>query len=56
METSQLNSLAQSILQETIGGLVLENTRLQAQVRLLTAELKAAKVPDPRDRDSCREV
>jgi len=56
MDDKQLAGMTQAILQETIGGLVLENTRLQAQVRLLTAELKAAKVPDPRDRDSCREI
>ena len=61
MDEKTLAVTTQAIIQETLGGLVLENSRLQAQVRVLTAEnqrlqqLSKPHAIDPRDRDSCRE-
>lgn len=54
-----LNDVAQASLRDTVGGLVLDNIQAQAQIKILMAEnqelKRAAQVPDPRDRDSCRE-
>ena len=55
-----VNTVAQGLLRDMVGGLVLETIQYQAQIKLLTAEnqelVRLAKVPDPRDRESCRET
>jgi len=59
LKKPDVNTVAQGMLRDMVGGLVLDNIQYQAQIKLLTAEnqelVRRAKVPDPRDRDSCRE-
>jgi len=60
LKKPDVNTVAQGMLRDMVGSLVLENIQYQAQIKLLVAENqelgRLAKVPDPRDRDSCRET
>ena len=63
MNDQKTAELSNAMLRDTLGSLVLQGVMDRARIQTLEADcvalrgqLKAASVPDPRDRDSCREV